>query len=383
MTTKLQFIRALADNTANDLSTLYGNWQRFLETSARLYKYSFPDQMLIYAQKPDAIAVAEIELWNDKFDRWVRRGTKGIALIDDTGHFPHLRYVFDVNDTEPSRFNARPVQLWEMRQEHKDSVLAALADSYEDIDEGDSLADAFRNIAKQLALEYYSDNTLDIQQRAEDSVLEPQAVYDMDGAPYDERDSSYLENTFTKMLTSSIAYTLMARCGLDAANEFEPEDFQNIADFNTTDIIYGLGTAASELSEQVLRDIELVIKKYERTKTAERSEHDYDRNPYLQTGGRLPTPGFEIGNAGGTYTARTLRTDEESLPQGTPDNQLQLLSWRLRPPSNVRRARRGWNDAKNSARSVISKPLASGTTTIMNTLKAQAEEMVANELIYA
>jgi hypothetical protein len=148
MATKLQFIKALADNTANDLSTLYGNWQRFLETSARLYKYSFPDQMLIYAQKPDAIAVAEIELWNDKFDRWVRRGTKGIALIDDTGHFPHLRYVFDVNDTEPSRFNARPVQLWEMRQEHKDSVLAALADNYEDIDENDSLADAFRNIAK-------------------------------------------------------------------------------------------------------------------------------------------------------------------------------------------------------------------------------------------
>jgi hypothetical protein len=172
MATKLQFIRALADNTANDLNTLYGNWQRFLETSAWLYKYSFPDQMLIYAQKPDAIAVAEIELWNDKFGRWVRRGTKGITLIDDTGHFPHLRYVFDVSDTEPSRFNARPVQLWEMRQEHKDSVLAALAGSYEDIDANDSLADAFRNIAKQLALEYNSDNTLDIQQRAEDSVLE-------------------------------------------------------------------------------------------------------------------------------------------------------------------------------------------------------------------
>ncbi len=178
MATKLQVIRGLADKTSSDLATLRGNWQRFLETSGRLYKYSFPDQMLIYAQKPDAIAVAEIELWNDTFDRWVRRGTRGIALIDDTGYYPRLRYVFDVQDTEPSRYSARPVQLWEMRQEHKGGVLASLADSYDDIDEDGSLADAFRSIASQLAREYYSDNVHDIHNRAEDSVLEPQAIYD-------------------------------------------------------------------------------------------------------------------------------------------------------------------------------------------------------------
>ncbi|GHU88154.1 hypothetical protein FACS1894202_03770 [Clostridia bacterium] len=143
MASKLQFMQALSDKTSGELTTLRGNWQRFLETSARLYKYSFPDQLLIYAQRPDAVAVAPIELWNDTFDRWVKRGAKGIALIDDTGHYPRLKYVFDVNDTESSRFRARPVTLWEMRQEHKTPVLAELAKSYEDINEGDSLAEAF------------------------------------------------------------------------------------------------------------------------------------------------------------------------------------------------------------------------------------------------
>ena len=324
MATKLQVIRGLADKTASDLTTLRGNWQRYLETSARLYKYSFPDQMLIYAQKPDAIAVAEIELWNDKFDRWVRRGTKGIALIDDTGHYPRLRHVFDINDTEPSRYNARPVQLWEMRQEHKGNILAALANNYEDVDETDSLTDAFRSIANQLAREYYNDNAHDILYRAENSVLEPQALYDMDGAAYDERDNTYLEGTFVEMLTNSIAYTLMSRCGLDVEDEFEDEDFQAIADFNTTDIIYALGTAVSELSEQVLRDVEIVIKKYERAQAAERSEQNYDRNPYLQPSGRLSASESQaVGIAGGTNAVGQIRADEESVPQRTQDNQLQ------------------------------------------------------------
>ena len=324
MATKLQFIRGLADKTANELATRHGNWQRFLETSARLYKYSFPDQMLIYAQKPNAVAVAEIELWNDKFDRWVRRGTRGIALIDDTGSYPRLRHVFDVQDTEPSRYNARPVQLWEMRQEHKDNVIAALANSYEDIDEGGSLTDTFRNIANQLAREYYDDNVRDIQFRAEDSVLEPQALYDLDGATYDERDNTYLESTFTEMLTNSIAYTLMSRCGLDVEDEFDSEDFHAIADFNTTDIIYALGTATNELSAQVLRDIEIVIKKYERAQAAERSEQNYDRNPYLQPSGRLSASEPQaVGIAGGTNAVGQIRANEESVPQRPQDNKLQ------------------------------------------------------------
>ena len=148
---KLQVYFAVAEQTAKEITAKRGNWTNFLDTAARLYKYPFPDQLIIYAQRPDAIACAPIETWNESFNRWVRRGSKGIALIDDTGNYPHLKYVFDVADTEPSLYNARPVYLWEMRQEHRTPVLAELAKVYDDV--GGTLADSFRSIAQQLAKE--------------------------------------------------------------------------------------------------------------------------------------------------------------------------------------------------------------------------------------
>jgi hypothetical protein len=331
MASKLQYIQALSEQTASELTARRGNWMRYLDTAARLYKYSFPDQMLIHAQKPDAVAVAAIELWNDNFNRWVRRGTKGIALIDDTGHYPRLKYVFDVNDTEPSRYNARPVTLWEMRQEHKTPVLSELAKSYEDVSVDDTLADAFRNIANQLASEYYSDNERDIHYRAENSYLEPRMTSDFSDTPIEYEDDGELRTAFVKALTNSVAYMLMSRCGLDAESEFDDEDFQVVTDFNTPDMVYALGTASSDLSEQVLRDIELVIKKYERVKdaqlaqNAERSENEYDRNPYLQPSRGLSAsrPDAERTAESGNRAAGTLRQNEESVPQRTQDNQLQ------------------------------------------------------------
>jgi hypothetical protein len=322
MASKLQYYQNLSEKTASELTRNRGNWTSYLDTAARIYKYPFSDQLLIHAQKPDAIACASIELWNTQFNRWVLRGSKGLGLIDDSGGFPKIKYVFDVNDTEAARFNARPVKLWEMRVEHKDAVLAELAKSYEDV--GGTLADSFRNIAKQLATEYYNDNTLDISYRAENSFLEPISATDFAGTPIDERDSTNLESTFIDALSESIAYTLMSRCGFDTDEYFGDENFfQNINAFDTTDMVYALGTATSELSQQVLRDIEMVIKKHERLHTAERTE-EYDRNPYLQASGRLSAAGFNtIGIAGGTDTTRTLRNDAQSVSKGTPEHQLQ------------------------------------------------------------
>ena len=323
MATKLQFYSAVAEQTAKDLTGKRGSWIRYLDTAARLYKYSFPDQMMIFAQRPDAVACAEIELWNEQFNRWVRRGSKGIALIDDNGNRPRLKYVFDVSDTEAVRYNARPVRLWEMRPEHKEPVLAELAKSYEDI--SDSLADSFRNIAKQLSTEYYEDNSRDIHYRAEGSSLEPDTSYDFSGTPIEQRDDSSLASAFIDAISTSVAYTIMSRCGLNPADYFEDDDFQSIFGFNTPDMVYALGTATSDLSEQVLRDVELVIKKYERSRTAERGEQSYDRNPHLHADRRLSAAEPEAvgGTDGGSDAAREVREDTESVPEGTQTHKLQ------------------------------------------------------------
>ena len=285
MATKLQFYQAVADRTVGELTARSGNWLRFLDTASRLYKYPFQDQMMIYAQRPDATACAELELWNEQFNRWVRRGAKGIALIDDSGNYPRLKYVFDVNDTEPSLYRARPVKLWEMNQEHKAPVLSELAKNYEDIDLDGTLADAFRSIAKQLAREYYEDNHREIAFRSENSALEPEFYNDGSGIPLEQADDSALSAEFVASVSASVAYAVMTRCGLDTAEYFDEGDFWHITDFNTPDMVHALGVASAELSSQVLRDIEIVIRKYERLKNAERSEQNHDRN--LEADGRF------------------------------------------------------------------------------------------------
>ena len=319
MATKLQFYQAVADRELREVTARGGNWQRFLDTAARLYKYPFYDQLMIYAQRPDATACAELELWNEKFNRWVRRGAKGIALIDDSGSYPKLKYVFDVSDTEPSLYRAKPVQLWEMKQEHKTPVLAELAKNYEDIEADGSLADAFRSIANQLAEEYYSDNYREIAFRAENSPLEPAYYADGAGTPIEQADDSALRDSYIKALSTSVAYSIMARCGLDTSDYYDEDDFQGVIDFNTPDMVHALGIANAELAEQVLRDIEITIRKHERVanRAAERSNESYDRNPYLQPSGRLSSPGHQAERTadGGGTAPRQIRADEESVPQ--------------------------------------------------------------------
>ncbi|GHU89243.1 hypothetical protein FACS1894202_06990 [Clostridia bacterium] len=335
---KFRYYSALSDSTLRDLTNRRGDWQRFLGTAAQLYKYSFQDQVMIYAQKPGAVACAEIPLWNEQFNRWVRRGTKGIALIDDSGSYPDLKYVFDVTDTEPSRFNARPVRLWEMTAEYKPLVLAELEKNYEDVD-GDSLGATFRNIAKQLANEYYDDNAREILYQAENSALEPPDAYGYD-TPIEMVDDSALRAAFVETLSASAAYSVMTRCGLDPSEYFDDEDFRAITDFDTPMMANAIGAATADVSEQVLRDIELTIRKYERVKNAqranqdpfrasaqnaERSEENYDRNPYLQPSGGLSSPQHQTERiaARDNAAAGSLRANEESVSQGTPQDNVQ------------------------------------------------------------
>jgi N12 class adenine-specific DNA methylase len=315
MASKFQFYAVVAEQAAKDVMHTTPDWMSFLDAAARMYKYSFPDQLMIYAQRPDAIACAPIELWNEQFGRFVRRGSKGIALIDDTGSYPRLKYVFDVNDTEPSRYNARPVRLWMMGEEHKAPILGALAKTYDGVTE--SFDDSFRSIARQLAAEYYEDNASEIRFSAEGSFLE-------------DYDDFNLSVAFENALATSIAYTLMSRCGFDSAETFDDDDFGELYSFNTPNMVYALGTATSELSEQVLRDIELTIKKYERVRaaqahTAERSA-THDKHNQVRTDRGLSPAGDQAGRTaeGADRAVGTVRTDEESVPQRAPDNHLQF-----------------------------------------------------------
>jgi hypothetical protein len=315
MPSKFQLYQQLSNQTAREITEKRGNWTNFFDTAAKLYKYPFPDQLLIHAQRPDAVACAPIETWNDNFNRWVRRGSKGIALIDDTGNYPRLKYVFDITDTEPSLYNSRPVYLWEMRQEHREIVLDALDKVYDDV--GDTLSELFRSIAKQLAREYYEDNAREIGFRAEDSH-------------FTNFDATRFTAAFEDALANSIAYTLMARCGFDTDDYFDDADFQFITNFNTPDMVYALGTASNELSAQVLKDIELTVKKYERMKVNEKDEQTIERGASnerdnVHAGRGLPDTGHQVERTaeGVDRTVGTVREDAEIVSERTQDDNVQ------------------------------------------------------------
>ena len=307
MTTKLQYYSNLAESAASKVTGSRRDWTGFLETAARLYKYPFEEQLMIYAQRPDATACATLETWNRPMNRWVRRGSKGIALIDTSGTRPHLKYVFDVSDTEAGRQNARKPFLWEMKPEHEGVIMEALGRSYGDM-EGD-LGNILHNIAKELANEYYEDNARDIGYSVENSFLE-------------ELDDFNVGVSFKEALTISTAYSLIYRCGLDTAQYFEDEDFQCIFDFNTMDTVNALGTAVSDLSQQVLREIGVTIRNYERQKAAERSMPHGELDIQPRRG--LSDPGRDAERTAGESDDRQIRDYEEELSEGTPEDIIQF-----------------------------------------------------------
>ena len=307
MPSKLQTYMQMADEAQRQITGSYRGWTGFLTTAARLYKYPYAEQVMIHAQRPDATACAEYDFWNEKMGRYVRRGSKGIALIDSSGERPRLRYVFDVSDTGGREF-PKSRYLWEYREEHADAVSAMLESRY-GVDGKGGLPDQLDRIASQLAEEYWRDYKRDILAIVDDSFLYGYDEFNVGAA-------------FQSAAAVSIAYSLMSRCGLEADDRFEHEDFLSIFDFNTPEAAAELGTAVSRINGEVLRQIEVTIKNYEREKLAERS-HSHDRTDLHQERGLPDSRPDAERNAGGRETPGQVRETAQELPSGAQTGAVQ------------------------------------------------------------
>ena len=298
MPSKVQLYAQMADRTAEQITGSYQKWTAFLTTAARLYKYPYNEQLMIFAQRPEATACAEYDLWNKQMRRYVRRGSKGIALVDTSSDQPKLRYVFDVSDTSGGENSRRPY-LWEYRQEHREVVSAALEQRF-DVSGENGLADQMERVAAQLVDEYWHDNRRDI-------------VGIVDGSFLEDYDEFNIGAAFRNAAVVSTTYTLLSRCGMQPGDYFEHEDFLNVFDFNTPQTVAALGTAISQSSELVLRQIEVTIKNYEREKIAERSESHERTDLHPQRG--LSDSRSEPDRAAAS-PAGQVRQDAEGLPEG-------------------------------------------------------------------
>ena len=305
MPSKLQFYSEFAERTARQITGSYRSWTAFLATAARLYKYPYNEQLMIYAQRPNATACAEYDFWKDRMGRYVQRGSTGIALIDTSGYQPRLRYVFDVADTAP-RDAARSFTLWEMRAEHEAKVCSMLTEQY-DVPADEGIIAQFERVADKLALEYWSEQKRDICDIVADSFLNG----------YDEDN---IRMAFKTAASTSITYALMARCGFSPDGYFEPEDFMPVFDFNTPAAVSILGTAVSEISQRVLRQIEITVKRHERERRAERTE-EHGEQPDLQDQRRISDPRPEPAREPAEPAARQIRTDAPDVsPGASPDS---------------------------------------------------------------
>ena len=302
MPSKYQEYRQMADTAERQLTSSYKSWTQFLRTAARLYKYPYNEQVMIHAQRPDATACAEYDFWNKRMGRFVRRGSTGIALIDTSGQKPQLRYVFDVADTG-EREHSRPMHLWQFRAEHEDAVAATMERNY-DVSGSNGIIEQMESAATQLAKEYWKDHKRDILYNIDDSYL--------DG--YDEFNT---EVQFRNAAKVSITYMLMSRCGLEPEAYLEPEDFMPVFDFNTPAAVAALGTAVSEISQQVLRQIEVAIRNYER----ERSQN-HDRID-LHEERRLPDSRPEAERGTGEQAPGQVRDAAKDLPSGASPHPLE------------------------------------------------------------
>ena len=291
MATNYQDFIQRADETALSLTRSSQNWTEFLTTAARLYKYPYHEQLMIYAQRPDATACAEYDVWNKRVGRFVKRGSKGIMVAGTNG----ARYVFDVSDTG-ARDKSRPFRLWEYRDEHEPIIKDALNDRYGA--DGNFLFDAVQSASRTLAEDYWQDNRRNIIGIVANSFLEG----------YDEYN---VRVNFINAVSVSATYSVLSRCGVDPADYFDHEDFLSVFDFNTIDAISELGTAVSEINQRILREIERTIKNYEREKSAERTNH-YERADLHEERGLLHS---EPALSRNESDIRQVRDDEGGLPQ--------------------------------------------------------------------
>ena len=261
MPSKTEEYLALAQRTANGLTRYWESWTDYLTTASRLYKYPFADQLMIYAQRPDATACAEFDIWRNRMNRYVRRGSKGIALRDESSGFPRLHYVFDVSDTGVRR-NSRDPEVWQLGPDLVQPVSEMLAATYGI--SGERVSQQLADVAGKLVADYWDNNSGDILAIVDGSLL-------MD---YDE---AGVEMQFKSAAAISVTYTLLERCGYEPTGWFDKDDFQAIYNFSTPDSVYALGAAVSDMSREVLRNIERTVKKTIRRRNAERSQYEYEQ----------------------------------------------------------------------------------------------------------
>ena len=260
MPSKTEEYLALAQRTANGLTRYWESWTDYLTTASRLYKYPFADQLMIYAQRPDATACADYDIWNNRMNRYVRRGSKGIALLDESSGYPRLHYVFDVSDTGVRR-NSRDPEVWQLNDDLFQPVSEMLAQEYGIHHE--RLSQQIADIAGKLAESYWDNNSTDI-------------LAIVDGSFLMDYDDAGQELQFKSAAAISIMYTILERCGFEPEGYFDRDDFQAIYDFSTPDAVYALGTAVSDCSRDVLRNIERTVKTTIRRRNVERSQHEYE-----------------------------------------------------------------------------------------------------------
>ena len=299
MPSKTEEYLALAQRTANGLTRYWESWTDYLTTASRLYKYPFADQLMIYAQRPDATACADYDVWNSRMNRYVRRGSKGIALLDESSGFPRLHYVFDVSDTGVRR-NSRDPEVWQYNDDLKQPVSEMLAAIYGI--SGERVSQQLADVAGKLVADYWDNNGGDIRAIVDGSLL-------MD---YDE---AGVEMQFKSAAAMSVTYTLLERCGFEPAGWFDKDDFQAIYNFSTPDAVFALGAAVSDMSREVLRNIERTIKTTIRRRNAERSQYEYEqqeRDLLYRRG--LPTP--EPDPEPAPEAAGQVRQAAPDLPEG-------------------------------------------------------------------
>ncbi len=274
MPSKTEEYLALAQRTANGLTRYWESWTDYLTTASRLYKYPFADQLMIYAQRPDATACADFDIWNNRMNRYVRRGAKGIALLDESSGFPRLHYVFDVSDTGVRR-NSRDPEVWQYNDDLKQPVSEMLSKTYGI--SGERVSQQLADVAGKLVADYWDNNGGDIRAIVDGSLL-------MD---YDE---AGVEMQFKSAAAISVTYTLLERCGFEPAGWFDKDDFQAIYNFSTPDAVFALGAAVSDMSREVLRQIERTVKTTIRRRNNERSQHEYEQQSELHADRGLFSP---------------------------------------------------------------------------------------------
>ena len=297
MPSKTEEYLALAQRTANGLTRYWESWTDYLTTASRLYKYPFADQLMIYAQRPDATACADYDVWNSRMNRYVRRGAKGIALLDESSGFPRLHYVFDVSDTGVRR-NSRDPEVWQYNDDLKQPVSEMLSKTYGI--SGERVSQQLADVAGKLVADYWDNNGGDIRAIVDGSLL-------MD---YDE---AGVEMQFKSAAAISVTYTLLERCGIEPAGWFDKDDFRAIHEFSTPDSVYALGAAVSDMSREVLRQIERTVKTTIRRRNNERSQHEYEQQSELHADRGLFSP--EPDHASAEDPAGQVRQAAPDVPE--------------------------------------------------------------------